>query len=103
MDEHSDDRAEIIEAILEEIAPKIEELQKKLKEHEVTMAEHADKMKEHYSSAEETSVTEKAFSKAGYGLRPEADILQFDNGSTKSRQYQELMAIADKKQKTNKN
>jgi len=73
MDEHGDERAEIIEAIMAEIAPKIVEMQQKLEEHEVKMAEHEEKMKEHYSAAEETSVTEKAFSKAGYGSKPQGD------------------------------
>ena len=62
MEEHSI-KEEIIEAIMEEIAPKIEEMQKKL-------AEHEEKMKEHYSSAASESVTEKAFSKAGFGAKP---------------------------------
>ena len=74
MDEHEDKRAEIVEAILEEIAPKIEEMQKKLAEHEEKMAEHDEKMKEHYSSAASESVTEKAFSKAGFGAKPEGEL-----------------------------
>ena len=99
MDEHGDERAEIIEAILEEIGPKIVELQKKLEEHEVTMAEHADKMQEHYSAAEETSVTEKAFSKAGFGSKPEGDILSFNNGNLKSMQYENVLSRASKNNK----
>ena len=94
-----DDRAEIIEAILEEIAPKIEEMQKKLEEHEVKMAEHEEKMKEHYSAAEETSVTEKAFSKAGLGSKPEGDILSFNNGNLKSMQYENVLSRASKNNK----
>ena len=99
MDEHGDERAEIIEAILEEIGPKIVELQKKLEEHEVTMAEHADKMQEHYSAAEETSVTEKAFSKAGYGSKPQGDILSFNNGNLRSMQYENVLSRASKNNK----
>ena len=99
MDEHGDERAEIIEAILEEIGPKIVELQKKLEEHEVTMAEHEEKMKEHYSAAEETSVTEKAFSKAGYGSKPQGDILSFNNGNLRSMQYENVLSRASKNNK----
>lgn len=94
-----DDRAEIVEAIMEEIGPKIEEMQKKLEEHEVKMAEHEEKMKEHYSAAEETSVTEKAFSKAGLGSKPEGDILSFNNGNLKSMQYENILSRASKNNK----
>lgn len=94
-----DDRAEIIEAILEEIAPKIEEMQKKLEEHEVKMADHDQKMNDHYSAAEETSVTEKAFSKAGLGSKPEGDILSFNNGNLKSMQYENVLSRASKNNK----
>jgi len=97
--EHGDDRAEIIEAILEEIGPKIIELQNKLEEHEVKMAEHEAKMQEHYSAAEETSVTEKAFSKAGFGSKPEGDILSFNNGDLRSMQYQNVLSRASKNNK----
>ena len=96
MDEHEDKRAEIVEAILEEIAPKIEEMQKKLAEHEEKMAEHDEKMKEHYSSAASESVTEKAFSKAGYGSKPNGDILSFNNGDLKSMQYQNILSRTSK-------
>ena len=100
MDEHKDEqKSEIIEAIMEEIAPKIEEMQKKLEEHEVKMAEHEEKMKEHYSAAEETSVTEKAFSKAGFGSKPEGDILSFNNGNLKSMQYENILSRASKNNK----
>ena len=99
MDEHGEQKSEIIEAIMEEIAPKIEEMQKKLEEHEVKMAEHEEKMKEHYSAAEETSVTEKAFSKAGFGSKPEGDILSFNNGNLKSMQYENILSRASKNNK----
>lgn len=99
MDEHGDERAEIIEAIMAEIAPKIVEMQQKLEEHEVKMAEHEEKMKEHYSAAEETSVTEKAFSKAGFGSKPEGDILSFNNGNLKSMQYENVLSRASKNNK----
>ena len=95
MDEHVD-KQEIIEAIMEEIAPKIEEMQKKLAHHEAKMEEHDAKMKEHYSAAEETSVTEKAFSKAGLGSKPEGDILSFNNGNLKSMQYENILSRASK-------
>jgi ABC-type Fe3+-citrate transport system substrate-binding protein len=84
---------------MEEIGPKIEEMQKKLEEHEVKMAEHEEKMKEHYSAAEETSVTEKAFSKAGLGSKPEGDILSFNNGNLKSMQYENILSRASKNNK----
>ncbi len=95
MDEHGS-KMEIVEAIMEEIAPKIEEMQKKLAEHEEKMAEHDEKMKEHYSSAASESVTEKAFSKAGYGSKPNGDILSFNNGDLKSMQYQNILSRASK-------
>ena len=94
-----DDRAEIVEAIMEEIGPKIEEMQKKLEEHEVKMADHEEKMNDHYSAAEETSVTEKAFSKAGLGSKPEGDILSFNNGNLKSMQYENILSRASKNNK----
>lgn len=99
MDEHGDERAEIIEAIMAEIAPKIVEMQQKLEEHEVKMAEHDERMKEHYSAAEETSVTEKAFSKAGFGSKPEGAILSFNNGNLKSMQYENVLSRASKNNK----
>jgi cell pole-organizing protein PopZ len=96
MDEH-DSKMEIIEAIMEEIAPKIEEMQKKLAEHEEKMAEHDEKMKEHYSSAASESVTEKAFSKAGYGSKPEGDLLTFDHSTDlKKMQYENILSRASK-------
>jgi len=99
MDEHGEQRSEIIEAIMEEIAPKIEEMQKKLADHSAKMEEHEAKMKEHYSAAEETSVTEKAFSKAGLGSKPEGDILSFNNGNLKSMQYENILSRASKNNK----
>jgi len=96
LDEHEDKRAEIIEAILEEIAPKIEEMQKKLAEHEEKMAEHDEKMKEHYSSAASESVTEKAFSKAGYGSKPEGELLKFSSSDLKAMQYENVLSRASK-------
>jgi len=93
MDKH---KMEIIEAIMEEMAPKIEELQKKLAEHEEKMAEHEEKMKEHYSSAASESVTEKAFSKAGFGSKPEGEGLTFNNGDLKAMQYANVLSRASK-------
>ena len=82
-------KEEIIEAIMEEIAPKIEEMQKKL-------AEHDEKMKEHYSSAASESVTEKAFSKAGLGSKPEGELLKFNSSDLKAMQYQNVLERASK-------
>ena len=94
-----DERAEIIEAIMGEIAPMMEEMQKKLADHSAKMEEHEAKLKEHYSSAEETSVTEKAFSKAGLGSKPSGDILSFSNGNFKSMQYENILSRASKNNK----
>jgi len=91
-----DDKAAIVEAIMEEIAPKIEEMQKKLAEHEEKMAEHDEKMKEHYSSAASESVTEKAFSKAGLGSKPEGELLKFGSSDLKAMQYQNVLERASK-------
>jgi len=100
MDEHKDEQMpEIIEAIMAELAPTIKEMQKKLAEHEEKMAEHEEKMKEHYSSAEETSVTEKAFSKAGFGSKPEGDMLSFNHGDIKKMQYANILSMASKNNK----
>ena len=100
MDEHKDEQMpEIIEAIMAELAPTIKEMQKKLAEHEEKMAEHEEKMKEHYSSAEETSVTEKAFSKAGFGSKPEGDMLSFNHGDVKKMQYANILSMASKNNK----
>ena len=96
MDEHEDKRAEIIEAILEEIAPKIEEMQKKLAEHEEKMAEHDTKMKDYMSSAANETVTEKAFSKAGFGSKPEGDLLKFGSSDLKKMQYENILSRASK-------
>ena len=95
MDDHSE-REDIIEAIMEEIAPKIKEMQKKLAEHDEKMAEHEEKMKEHYSSAASESVTEKAFSKAGFGSKPEGEGLTFNNGDLKAMQYANVLSRASK-------
>ncbi len=95
MDEHGS-KMEIVEAIMEEIAPKIEEMQKKLAEHEEKMAEHDEKMKEHYSSAASESVTEKAFSKAGLGSKPEGELLKFNSTDLKAMQYQNVLERASK-------
>ena len=100
MDEHKDEQMpEIIEAIMAELAPTIKEMKKKLAEHEEKMAEHEEKMKEHYSSAEETSVTEKAFSKAGFGSKPEGDMLSFNHGDIKKMQYANILSMASKNNK----
>jgi hypothetical protein len=88
MEEHSI-KEEIIEAIMEEIAPKIEEMQKKL-------AEHEEKMKEHYSSAASESVTEKAFSKAGFGAKPSDELFQFNTTDFKKMQYENILSRASK-------
>lgn len=60
----------IIEAIMEEMAPKIEALEEKLTscmsslaEHEDKLAEHDNKMKEHMSAPSEKSAMERKFSK----------------------------------------
>ena len=89
-----DYKMEIIDAIMEEIAPKIEEMQKKLADHEEKMAEHDEKMKEHYSSAASESVTEKAFSKAGLGSKPEGELLKFSSTDLKAMQYQNVLERA---------
>tara|TARA_R110000796_G_scaffold181726_1_gene298325 strand:- start:44 stop:772 length:729 start_codon:yes stop_codon:yes gene_type:complete len=100
MDEHKDEQMpEIIEAIMAELAPTIKEMQKKLAEHEEKMAEHEEKMKEHYAAAEETSVTEKAFSKAGFGSKPEGDMLSFNHGDIKKMQYANILSMASKNNK----
>ena len=100
MDEHKDEQMpEIIEAIMAELAPTIKEMKKKLAEHEEKMAEHEEKMKEHYSAAEETSVTEKAFSKAGFGSKPEGDMLSFNHGDIKKMQYANILSMASKNNK----
>jgi len=88
MEEHSI-KEEIIEAIMEEIAPKIEEMQKKL-------ADHEEKMKEHYSSAASESVTEKAFSKAGFGAKPSEELFQFKTTDLKKMQYENILSRASK-------
>jgi len=100
MDEHKDEQMpEIIEAIMAELAPTIKEMQKKLEEHEQKMEEHEQKMKEHYAAAEETSVTEKAFSKAGFGSKPEGDMLSFNHGDIKKMQYENILSRASKNNK----
>jgi len=100
MDEHKDEQMpEIIEAIMAELAPTIKEMKKKLAEHEEKMAEHEEKMKEHYAAAEETSVTEKAFSKAGFGSKPEGDMLSFNHGDIKKMQYANILSMASKNNK----
>lgn len=88
MEEHGI-KEEIIDAIMQEIAPKIEEMQKKL-------AEHDQKMKEHYSSAASESVTEKAFSKAGFGSKPEGELFQFKTSDLKAMQYENVLKRASK-------
>jgi len=97
MSEHGDEedmeehgiKEEIIEAIMGEIAPMMDEMKKKL-------AEHEEKMKEHYSSAASESVTEKAFSKAGFGSKPEGEGLTFNNGDLKAMQYANVLERASK-------
>lgn len=73
MEEHDSydlDKEAIIEAIMEEMAPKIEALEEKLTscmsslaEHEDKLAEHDNKMKEHMSAPSEKSAMERKFSK----------------------------------------
>ena len=97
MSEHGDEedmeehgiKEEIIEAIMGEIAPMMDEMKKKL-------AEHDEKMKEHYSSAASESVTEKAFSKAGLGSKPEGELLKFNSSDLKAMQYQNVLERASK-------
>ncbi len=88
MDEHGI-KEEIIEAIMSEIAPMMDEMKKKL-------AEHDEKMKEHYSSAASDSVTEKAFTKAGLGSKPEGELLKFSSTDLKAMQYQNVLERASK-------
>ena len=88
MDEHGI-KEEIIEAIMGEIAPMMDEMKKKL-------AEHDEKMKEHYSSAASDSVTEKAFTKAGLGSKPEGELLKFTSTDLKAMQYQNVLERASK-------
>jgi hypothetical protein len=87
-DEHGI-KEEIIEAIMGEIAPMMDEMKQKLEEHE-------EKMKEHYSSAASESVTEKAFSKAGLGSKPEGDLLKFSSSNLKAMQYENVLSRASK-------
>lgn len=95
MEEHGD-KEEIIEAIMQEVAPKIEELKKELSNCMTRLEEHEEKLKEHYSSAAEESVTERAFSKAGFGSKPSGDILTFNNGDLKAMQYENVLSRASK-------
>jgi hypothetical protein len=53
-------------------------------------------MKEHYSSAASESVTEKAFSKAGFGSKPEGELLEFGSTDIKKMQYEEILSRAKK-------
>lgn len=98
MAEHSDEeeameehgiKEEIIEAIMGEIVPMMDEMKAKLEEHE-------EKMKEHYSSAASESVTEKAFSKAGLGSKPEGELLKFSSSDLKAMQYENVLSRASK-------
>jgi len=98
MAEHSDEeeameehgiKEEIIEAIMGEIAPMMDEMKAKLEEHEQVM-------KEHYSSAASESVTEKAFSKAGLGSKPEGELLKFSSSDLKAMQYENVLSRASK-------
>tara|TARA_R110000782_G_scaffold2082_2_gene8232 strand:- start:237 stop:962 length:726 start_codon:yes stop_codon:yes gene_type:complete len=88
MEEHGI-KEEIIEAIMGEIAPMMDEMKAKL-------AEHEEKMKEHYSSAASESVTEKAFSKAGFGSKSEGDLLKFGTSDLKAMQYENILSRASK-------
>jgi len=97
MEEHDKDKMEeIIEAIMAEVAPKLDELKKELSSCMAKLEEHEEKMKEHYSSAAEESVTERAFSKAGFGSKPSGDILSFNNGDLKAMQYENVLSRASK-------
>ena len=60
------------------------------------MAEHGEKMKEHYSSAASESVTEKAFSKAGLGSKPEGELIKFGSTDLKKMQYENILSRASK-------
>lgn len=95
MEEHGI-KEEIIEAIMQEVAPKLDELKKELSSCMTRLEEHEAKLKEHYSSAAEESVTEKAFSKAGFGSKPSGDILSFNNGDLKAMQYENVLSRASK-------
>lgn len=88
MEEHGI-KEEIIEAIMSEIAPMMDEMKKKLEEHD-------QKMKEHYSSAASESVTEKAFSKAGFGSKPTEELFQFKTSDLKAMQYENVLSRASK-------
>lgn len=93
MDKH---KMEIIEAIMEEMAPKIEEMKKELSHCMAKLEEHEEKMKEHYASAANESVTEKAFSKAGFGSKPEGELFQFKTSDLKAMQYENVLSRASK-------
>jgi hypothetical protein len=53
-------------------------------------------MKEHYSSAANESVTEKAFSKAGFGAKPGEELFQFKTTDLKAMQYENVLSRASK-------
>jgi hypothetical protein len=53
-------------------------------------------MKEHYSSAASESVTEKAFSKAGFGAKPSDELFQFKTTDLKKMQYENILSRASK-------
>ena len=89
MDEHyeeSEDRGAIIEAILEEVAPKIEDLEKKLSSCMDRLAEHDDKLKEHMSEPAQKPTLEKKFSTEKVG-----SITETNMSAANQRAYRRLI------------
>lgn len=64
MEEESDIKEAIIEAIMSEVAPAIEELKKKMAEAETKLAEHEEKMKDYMSKPAAAPTSESRFTKA---------------------------------------
>lgn len=85
MNEHYD-RGEIIEAIMEEMAPKIEDLEKKMSSCMDRLAEHDDKLKEHMSEPAQKPTLEKKFS-----TNKVEDLTKTNMSAANQRAYRRLI------------
>jgi|DEB0MinimDraft_12_1074336.scaffolds.fasta_scaffold30307_2 hypothetical protein len=85
MNEHYD-RGEIIEAIMEEMAPKIEDLEKKMSSCMDRLAEHDEKMKEYMSEPAKTPAMEKKFS-----TNKVEDVSNSNMSAANKRAYRRLL------------
>lgn len=100
--EHDSIKEEIVEAILETVAPEIEALKAKLAEHEEKMAEHDAKLSEHMSAPAAEPV-EEAKAKFSATLTKKDNVWAHEPFNQKKAQYEMILKAKQNKLTKTKN